>query len=317
MVRTAFILLGSFFLLFPFKSSSASGYRAVVGCEEGFVAAGSEGRIDWFSISGNKIKSVKSLDVEFKALLSYDQTVVAAGDSGTLLVSTNQSAFSKVESGTRKNILSLVRFNDCIVAGLEQGELLMGRDVGSLKSLQLNLMGNIVSLSAKASDCFGATDQGEIIHTTDGVHWSILDFNAYYSGYYKPCRFTRILAMEHQIAVAGLQDDGLPVLMFSAQGTIWAERSLSYTDDLGGLSKATEIPSDLFYDASEDQLLLVSSKGVMMKIPSCSHCNKHLVVSAEDLTGMARNGNTWMVVGANFYHVIDAGNFESYGLKQE
>ena len=300
-LRTAFFLASSFLMLFPCKSSSASGYNAVISCEDGFLAAGAQGRIDWISTSGYITKSERFPPVAFNSLLSFGQTVFVAGDSGVILVSTNKSAFRKVESGTKKNILSLALFHERILAGSEQGELLIGDEKGLFRSIQLNLKGNIVSLSVRTSDCYGATDQGEIIHTTDGVNWTVFDFNEYYSGYYKPCRFTRILAMDHQIAVAGKQDDGSPVLMFSTQGTIWSERTLSYTDDEGLLSSLTEIPNDLFYDVSEDQLILVSNKGKMMKIPSCSHCNKFMELSTEDLRGVNGNGNTWMVVGSHFF----------------
>lgn len=300
-LRTALFLASSLLLLFPCKGSSASGYNAVISCVDGFLATGSGGRMDWISVSGNVIKSETFPEVEFNSLLSNNQWICAAGDSGNILLSTDKSAFRRVESATRKNILSLAFFHEKILAGSEQGELLIGDEKGMFRSLQLNLKGNIVSLSARASDCYGATDQGEIIHSTDGVNWTIFVFNEYYSGYYKPCRFTRILAMDNQIAVAGIKDDGSPVLMFSTQGTVWSERVLSYTDDQGMLSYLTEIPTDLFYDVSEDQLILVSNKGQMMKIPSCSHCNKLLVLSTEDLKGISGNGNTWMVVGSHFY----------------
>ena len=300
-LRTALFLASSLFLLFPCKGSSASGYNAVISCEDGFLATGSGGRMDWISVSGNITKSDTFPEVEFNSLLSNNQWICAAGDSGTILLSTDKSAFRRVESATRKNMPSLAFFHENILAGSEQGELLIGDEKGMYRSLQLNLKGNIVSLSARASDCYGATDQGEIIHSTDGVNWTIFDFNEYYSGYYKPCRFTRILAMDNQIAVAGIKDDGSPVLMFSTQGTVWSERALSYTDDQGMLSYLTEIPTDLFYDVLEDQLILVSNKGQMMKIPSCSHCNKLMVLSTEDLKGISENGNTWMVVGSHFY----------------
>jgi len=245
--------------------------------------------------------------MEFNCLLSYNDLVFVAGKSGILMISMDKNSFKSVESGTDKNIFSLASINGKIVAGSEQGELLIADDKGLFKSVKLNLKGNIVSLSARESDCFGASDQGEIIHSTDGTTWSLMDFNEYYSGYYKPCSFTKILAMDNQIAVAGKHDDGSPALFFSTQGTVWSERTLNYTDEKGMLSYLTELPSELFYDSAKSQLLLVCSEGRLMKIPSCSHCNKLSVCPTYDIKCISQNRNTWLVVGENFsIKVLDA-----------
>jgi len=176
------------------------------------------------------------------------------------------------------------------------------------QKIQLAAGGNIVSLSSRASECFGVTDQGEILRSADGIHWSVFDFNNYYKGYYKPCQFTCVLAEENQLAVAGKYDDGSPVLMLSSQGSVWTERSLNFTDDGGGLSTLIGIPTSICQDAAEDRLLLACSKGQVMSIPSCSHCNKLLSVSSEDFSGISNNGNFWLIVGDGFRrHFWEAG----------
>ena len=162
----------------------------------------------------------------------------------------------------------------------------------------IDLKGNIVSVSAGASECYGVTDEGEIIQTSDGFNWSIFNFNEFYSGYYKPCSFTCISVTENMIAVAGKNQDNLPVLMLSAQGNVWSERSLDYTDENGYPRYLQEIPNSIFYDLSEDRFLLVCNKGKIMSIPSCSHCNRLVgLVTEENLTGIAYNGGVLIVVG--------------------
>lgn len=299
--RIVFILVVCMCMLCPVKSSSANGYQALVPCEEGFLAAGSGGRLDWIKTAGVVSKTLKLDTVGFHALLSTKEYIVVVGERGTVFVSTDKATFQKLHSGTEATIFSLVRFKDLILAGSEQGLLLVGNEQGQIKNHQLPVEGNIVSLSARANDCFGVTDKGEILRSTDGLQWTVLDFNAYYAGYYKPCSFSGILALEHQISAVGQHEDGSPALLLSSEGGIWSERSLTYTDEEGRGAYLTEIPASMAYDAVEDQLLLVCSKGKIMKVPACSHCNKLITVSSSDLTGLANKGEQWLVVGVGFH----------------
>ena len=187
-----------------------------------------------------------------------------------------------------------------IIAGNDDGEILSGNEKEGFRKIRPGLKGNIVSVSARLSDCYGATDEGEIIHTTDGINWDIFDFNQVYSGFYKPCYFTRILVTENRIATAGIRNDGLPVLMFSNQGKVWTERTLNFTDDQGMMNFLTDLPNDIFYDNLRDQFILVCDKGKLMKIPSCSHCNKQVILSEEDLTGISGNEDILIIVGENY-----------------
>jgi len=325
-LRTPFILVSSLFFVLPCKTGSTlaamdadsgrehsscsyavpenkskpEGYTAIISYQDGFLAAGSDGRIDRISKTGTITTFEKFPEERLNCLLSYHQTVIAAGDNGSILISSNQGV-SKVNSGTDKNIHTLALFKEEIIAGADQGEILIGDKKGLFRKIRLSLKGNIVSLSARSSDCYGVTDEGEIIHTTDGIHWDIFDFNGFYSGYYKPCRFTRVLATENRIAVTGRHEDGSPVLLFSTQGNVWAERALEYTNDQVMTASLEDIPYDLFYDSVEDQYILCCSKGKVMIIPSCSHCNKLMVCSTEDLRGIAGIGNVLMLVGENYY----------------
>jgi hypothetical protein len=326
-LRILLTLVSSIILVFQPKNSSASliintsagqltsspsefaygsnikseGYQAVTSYDNGFIAAGSDGRIDWISDSGKITKSEKFPGEEFNSLLSFNQIVIAAGSKGSILISFNKGLFKKVKSGTDKNINSLTLFKEKIIAAADHGEILIGDEKGLFKKIQLALRGNIVSISAEKSGCFGVTDEGEIIHTADGINWDIFDFNKFYDGYYKPCKFTSVLVTENQIAAAGVQNDGLPVLILSTRGKVWTERPLSYTDDHGMISFLKDIPYDIFYDLAINQFILVCSKGKLMTIPSCSHCNELIAFSTEDLKGISANGKKVIIVGENFF----------------
>lgn len=294
------VLLGGIFLSIPVNGNITEGYRTVIRYGDEFIAAGSGGQIDWISVSGRKTRSEIFPEESFNCLLEYNQMVIAAGERGSILISKGKGIFRKVESGTARNINSLAVFNGIIIAGADQGEIITGDVIGAFKKNKLDLKGNIVSVTSRISDCYGVTDKGEIIHSADGIKWSITDFNKVYAGYYKPCYFTKVLVTENRIAVTGVNNDGSPVLMFSSQGSVWTERPLNYTDDQGMAGYLADTPNDIIYDDMGDQFFLACSRGKLMKLPSCSQCNRLAVLSGEDLEGMSNIGNNLMIVGGNF-----------------
>jgi hypothetical protein len=295
------VLSGSIFLLSPGKRTESEGYRSVIRYEDEFIAAGSNGRIDRISLSGKIMRSEIFPGLNFNCVISDNKTVIAAGDNGTILISSDDGLFRKVDSGTGENINSLTLFNTIIIAGADRGEIISGDTGGVFGKTNLPVKGNIVSVSARRSDCYGVTDEGEIIHSADAINWDILDFNQLYSGFYQPCYFIRVLATDDRIAVAGIRNDGSPVLMFSSQGKVWTERKLSYTDDHGMSGFLSDSPGDIFYDSSDDQFFLACRKGKLMKLTSCSQCNELAVITDNDLTGVAGDENTLIIVGSDFF----------------
>jgi hypothetical protein len=319
-LRVLFLLTGCFTLILPVNSGpnrtdneeplysfslqgnkqDSGGYKAIARYEDGFIAAGTDGRIDRITVSGAVIKSEKFPGEKFNCIISDGKEVIAGGDRGILLLSIERGIFRKVDSNTKENINSLSLFRGIIIAGTDRGEIISGDGKGSFNKIRLPLKGNIVSVSARESDCFGVSDEGEIIHSVDGIKWDIIDFNKVYSGYYKTSYFTKVLVTDNRIAITGIHNDGSPVLMLSTLGNVWTERPLIYTDDEGYKNVLEETPNDIIYNDSEDQFYLACSKGKVMQLPACNQCNKLAVISEEDLMGISFNDNTIVIVGGDF-----------------
>ena len=318
--RILFLLMGCFTLILPVKSKPyiidnedflysfslqgnrqySGGYKAVARYEDGFIAAGTDGRIDRITISGTITKSEIFPGEKFNCVITHDKIIIAAGDRGTLLSSNETGIFHKVDSNTGENINSLSLFRGIIIGVTDHGEIISGDGKGSFKKTRLPLKGNIVSVSARESDCFGVTDEGEIIRTADGIKWDIIDFNKVYSGYYKTSYFTKVLVTDNHIAIAGIDNDGSPVLILSTLGNVWTERPLIYTDDQGHKVVLEDSPNDIIYNDSEDLFYMVCNKGKVMQLPACNQCNKVAVISTEDLEGITFNDKMMMIVGGNF-----------------
>lgn len=283
-----------------------SSYSGVVSQAKGFVAITNDGRIDWISENGKVIRTKKIDGEKFNSVLINNKQVIVSGVQGTLFYFENDTTFQKINIGTSQTINCLAQFKNQIIAGYDDGELRIGKSGESFKNVRLDLKGNIVSLSSGALECYGVTDQGEIIHTNDGLNWTIFDFNKVYDGYYKACTFIKVLSTTSQIAVIGKNGDGLPVMYFSSKGNVWAERPLLYTDEEGFKAYLNDIPEDIYYDSLKDQFILLCSVGKLMTIPSCSHCQKLYEISENILHAISGNELNIIIVGdKNYIRIIN------------
>ena len=280
-----------------------TGYTAIANYNDGFIATGTDGRIDWISITGKITRSEKISGFRFNCLLTNDQFIIAAGDHGNVAISAKNQPFQKIESGTDKNINSITLFDEFVIAGTDDGELLLGDPDGFFQIIRLNVKGNITSFSSNKTDCYGVTDEGEIMHSKDGLNWNISDFNQEYNGFYKACSFKKVLLTDNRIAVIGIHTDGSPAVLFSSQGNVWTERSLNYTDDQGRDGYLEIAPNDIIYDDFTDQFYLSCNNGKLMTLPSCTHCNELWAISSEglDLTGISISEDKMIIVGENYF----------------
>ncbi|MDR0954924.1 MAG: hypothetical protein LBM20_06050 [Rikenellaceae bacterium] len=283
----------------PAVPDETAGYRAVIGDEDGFVAAGSDG-VYYLTPTGEVVRSVTFSDVTLNCLIFCGETLLAAGDRGVLLIAPKGEEPQQVESGTTANIRCLTLFQGYVVAGTDGGTVLIGDQAGFFEGVTLALKGNIVSLSGGALGCYGVTDRGEIIRSDDLVNWDILDFNAFYNGYYPPRRFTGVWVADRQVAVAGVSEQGAPVLSLSSGGSVWTERSLDYTDSRGMPALLQEAPRAIIYEAARERFLLACDRGTVMSVPSCSHCNERFDLPTDNaLKALTQHNGTILLVGDN------------------
>ncbi len=293
------------FTSFPYFQDQESREEYVdVACQGNvFVAITENGRIDWISEEGVVIQT-RELEEKLTSIHASDQQLIVSGSLGSLFYVEKDASFRKIDCVTTCTINCLTSFKNHIIAGGNNGELRIGNSKNSFECIRLALKGNIVSLSSGNSDCFGVTDQGEIIHTTDGKIWDIFDFNKIYNGYYKACTFSKILVTQNQIAVIGKTTESSPVLYFSSKGKVWTQRLLTYTGEGGFHAETKDVPSDIYYDSSRDQFVLLFPKGNIMTIPSCAQCHELFEISENKLNSISGNERTIMLAGDNKYFRI-------------
>lgn len=286
-------------LLVPQAMMATTGYRATVAHAEGYLALDSAGIVDWVLQDGAVYKTATLPATDLRCVLSTPESIVVGGANGALFVSKNNESFTRVDCKTDFTQHSLALFNDKVLIGSDQGMLYSYDKHGVVTSIQLPLKGNIRSLCARPTDCFGVTDEGEIIRSTDGKEWTVFDFNEYYKGYYDASSFTRVASSDDRIFVTGTKQNGEPIVIFSSEGTVWVERTVTYNDEQGRITTLETPIYDMAYDINTDLFVLTCANGLLMTIPSCSHCNKAFYLSYDHLTGVARNKETFLIVGTN------------------
>lgn len=296
--RPHFLLLALIWLMASQAIFATTGYRGTVAYGNGYIAVDSTGRLDWIDKGATVYHSVTLPSTDLHCILSTPEIIVVGGAHGALFVSTNNETFTRVDCNADYTLYALANYNNKVLIGSDQG-MLFTYDKGKVSSIQLPLKGNIRSLCARESDCFGVTDEGEIIRSTDGKTWTVFDFNEYYAGYYDASSFTRVASSSDRIFVTGTKQNGLPIVIYSSEGTVWVERTITYSDEKGRITDLETPIYDMAYDTNTDLFVLTCADGLLMTIPSCSHCNKAFYPSYEHLTGVARNNETFLIVGTN------------------
>ncbi|MGA2406348.1 MAG: hypothetical protein ABSF81_06310 [Bacteroidales bacterium] len=281
-------------------AGSTKGYRDIIFCYGKFLAVGNDGKIDYINSSGERAQVANAYKNTLNCVISSDQIVVAAGDNGIILFSSDRQVFTKVESGTDKNINGMAFRNDLLIAGADKGTILISKNGKTWNSRHLEIRGNIVSVSANDSYWIGITDKGEIIRSYDGLNWEIKDYNKEYSGYNKACIFKKVLLTNNWIVIIGSHNDGLPAVLFSSLGNVWTERLLIYHDDQGIIRSLTNKPNGITYDPAGDQFILACDNGVLFSLPSCTKCNTLSTVSDKDLNAIICTEDFLISVGEGF-----------------
>lgn len=282
------------------KLPNAKGYTGIVFFHDNLIAVGANGRIDCISKSG-LTTSVDSFGrYNFSCAYSNEAMLVAGGDHGTILYSTDGKSFYPAVSGTDKCINGIAFKDGLFIAGADNGIILTSTDGKSWNILSAKAKGNIVSISANGSFFIGVSDAGEIIKSSDGTNWEIKNYNEEYAGFNEYSNFNKILATQSSIIIIGTHNDGSPSILCSAMGNVWAERTPVYHDEKGQIQYLTQIPNGITYDPTQDQFILACDNGELFVLPSCSKCNKHYKISETNLKAITFNDNTLFVVGDGY-----------------
>jgi hypothetical protein len=275
-------------------------YSDIVLFRNKFIAVGTDGRIDCISKSGERVSVKTSGSINFNCAFSNNEVIIAAGNNGTILYSSDGENFYRAESGTGKNINGITSKDGVILAGADGGTILSSKDGKLWNIITTEIKGNIISLSFNNSFFIGVTDAGEIIKSSDGIKWEIQDYNKEYGGYNMHANFNKILAALNGIAIIGTHNDGSPCILFSSLGNVWAERIPIYHDDQGNVTVLTKEPNGITYNPDKDEFVLACDDGGIFVMPACAKCNEYEKISDYDLKAIIYTNNFLLIAGEQF-----------------
>lgn len=203
---------------------------------DGFVKARDDGMLIWSDADGNATDSTQ-LKIEIAGIeVQQDRVLVVSPD--------------------------------CMVMSVERS----GRSRRLCRSQLRGGADRVVGIAATQDNTLILTRGGVILSTVDFDTFRSMDFNGTYFLYYKETLFCSIAASDNSFFIAGTYPDGMPAVFTSATGTIWSERSLTYTE--GGQTLQLELqPVRLSYDRGHDRFVLICADGWQFIMPGCSHCN--------------------------------------------
>lgn len=303
----AFILYTLCFHLFLLQppvdnvDSPARGYTDIVAYGNGFVAVGAGGQCHQLSAQGVLQKDISVPDFRFVAAAAGNHGVLAATATGQMVQLRPDGTVKQIDALAGKSIQSLVWFNRIVIVGSDGGQLFVGSENNNFESVRLAVKGDIIALSANAGSCYGVTNRGEIISTVDGIHWKIFDFDREYKGFYKPVRFTAVVVSAMGIALAGVNEEGLPVFYHSAKGQVWTETRLLYMDENGTSQSLSATPNDIYFDTQNQIYYLACTEGNLMLLPSCHQCNQLIKLPSTSLRAVSGNTKSILIAGTNAF----------------
>jgi len=281
-------------------TSSEQGYTDVVRFKDKFIAVGTDGRIDDITESGEKIRLDSSCVYNLQCAFSSEELLIAAGDQGTILYSSDGKNFMSAESGTEKSIHGIAIKDGLLIAGADGGTILTSKNGISWTVVPTGIRGNILSIASSNSFFIGISDSGEVIKSFDGMKWDIQNYNKEYTGYNQHSKFRKIFAAQNSIVIIGTHDDGSPSILFSSLGSVWAERELIYQDEQGRYSCLTQKPNAITYDSERDQFIVACDHGELFSLPLCSKCDKNMKISEVNLRALIYFDNRLLIVGDEF-----------------
>lgn len=289
------------------------GFYAVQAWKDGFLAAGSEGRIEKIRKDGTAQTLGTAGDTDFQDLDARTDQAAAVGEKGAVARISSEDKIESYRAKGAEDLESICSFAGDWLIGAEQGILLKTADFQSWESIQTEAEGTITGLAANDSRCIGVTDQGEILVTEDGNQWSLLDYNEYYGG---DLRLQGIESIENVFWAFGTDQEGLSHVIMSTEGGVWTERMLQIYEGQECLEGAEFGVNCLAFDG--EQVLAGCENGMVITLPSCTECNKTKQISYGPIYAAWASQDVLLTAGSQYaVDLTEADTVRQDGIKAE
>lgn len=298
----------------PETPTYTAGYRAVTGWDMGFLAVGTDGRVDLIAADGTVTRLDNSLPVHLNDVTVYQNVPVMVGDDGLMLGYVHGELASYTTGTLPYDLYATTVFRDMWLVGGSDG-VLMVFQAGRWEDVALpTLTGDIVGLTASDDRVLGVTNTGMAFASEDGHSFTVWDINADRAAE-KALSFTDVTNLGPTFWATATCADGSAAVLTSVFGGVWTERPLDYMDgapfDPAGLTVAG-------LAAAGEQMIVACNEGRLLTLPDCLQCNKLQTVGEGVFTDVSYHGGKLAAVGENFtVTVTDAEAVAQYKISAE
>lgn len=274
-------------------------YYDAISWKDGFLAAGSQGRVTRIGLDGSSELLLETHEDTFLDIAAGGGTAAAISLSGTVAAVDEGGEIVTYSAKEGHTYSSICFFRGQWLTGGSGGWLLQAADLSTWQPLEVPISGTITGLAATEDRCIGVTDQGEIFTSADGIHWSVLNYNEYYQ---QSISLQGIEALDAMFWAYGTRPDGTSTLILSMEGGVWLERSLI----LEGQSQQADLSRLEIGGLCSDgeQAIAALSDGTALTMPSCAVCNKLTRIADWQLEAAAYNGGKLLFAGEGYQYQI-------------
>ncbi len=279
-----------------------AGYRSAEAFQDGFIACGTDGRLDFISMDG-EVRSCDSGTTEDLLCVYVDgDEIWVSGTGGTLLSSKDGgNSFWAIDVGVKDSLCGIAMYEgERFVAG-ERGLVYRETPTG-WEPVQLGTDCDLIGLASTQNCLTAITAQTDICITMDGRSWESYRFNEVYEGLYPAYVFTRTVSAGETVFVLGYIEESpnQPLIMYSELGDVWMQRAMLEIN-----SEPISEDMDLrIHDISfnVDQIVGVLNDGRVLAITDCVTCNEMKTLEgAKGLWATAAQEAGVLLCGEDFY----------------
>lgn len=295
------------------RPTEIKGYQALTAYHMGFIAVGSEGKIGDVDVDTKEATPLKSPTTEtLRDVVAYNGQVVAVGNAGTILKSSDGVTFEKVESGTTADLYAVTRWNSCYMAAGADGTVLYSDLGDSWTLVNTGITDTITGLAGSPECCLAVTYSGRSLTTKNVTDWTLFEYNTYYGEEtaFKGALWTGTIFY----AVGEDKQDG-PVIVSTLSGEVWMPRNLAFYNN-ENLGVGDLVMHGIAWDGQ--QLFASCNKGQLYTMPDCTQCNKMEEIGLGNLTAIAYNGGKLGAVGEDYtVTVVDTEAVRQYSISAD
>ena len=279
-----------------------AGYLDAVPFGEGFIAAGTGGRIDYISTAGEVTRLDSGTKETLRSVYTDYPNILVGGDHGTVLISTDAGeSFVPMNIGAGIDVFGVVEYRGMLYCAGSGGSIYR-LDSNGWKKARLSTTNDIISLVITNNYLVAVTAETDVFFSENGSKWEETNFNEEYHGLYPEYVFTRAVGAGDTVFVLGYEKENpnIPLIMYTESGEVWMQLMLAIVNGEYVTGEEELRIHDICFNT--DQIVGVMDDGRILAITDCFKCNEEKQLDQiYDLWATAIQEDGVLVCGEDFF----------------